>query len=149
MTGQSNTKDKRSRESKPWLSDFIFCLVCGLLVGIFTWFADTSAPFQTVFSKANEDNYNLLVQGFSAGQLNLKEDAPPGLAKLSDPYDPKILRTLAAAYAEMGKFTEASSTAKQALALAQTQSDKSLTTALQTDIRDYQAHIPLRSTADF
>ncbi|HXC36487.1 MAG TPA: tetratricopeptide repeat protein [Candidatus Acidoferrales bacterium] len=88
MTGQSNTKDKRSRESKPWLSDFIFCLVCGLLVGIFTWFADTSAPFQTVFSKANEDNYNLLVQGFSAGQLNLKEDAPPGLAKLSDPYDP-------------------------------------------------------------
>ncbi|HEV2329125.1 MAG TPA: tetratricopeptide repeat protein [Verrucomicrobiae bacterium] len=88
MTGQSNTKDKKSRGSKPCPSDIVFCLVCGLLVGICTWFADTSAPFQTVFSNVNEDNYNLLVQGFSAGQLNLKEDAPPGLAKLSDPYDP-------------------------------------------------------------
>jgi hypothetical protein len=32
--------------------------------------------------------YNLLVQGFRAGQLSLKKDAPPGLAQLADPYDP-------------------------------------------------------------
>jgi len=32
--------------------------------------------------------YNLLVQGFRAGQLNLKKDAPPGLAQLANPYDP-------------------------------------------------------------
>jgi tetratricopeptide (TPR) repeat protein len=84
MIGQSYTKDG----TKHWLSDGTFCVVCGLLVGIFAWFADTSTPLESVFSKVNEDNYNLLVQGFSAGQLNLKEDAPTGLAKLSDPYDP-------------------------------------------------------------
>jgi hypothetical protein len=32
--------------------------------------------------------YNLLVQGFRAGQLSLKKEAPPGLAQLADPYDP-------------------------------------------------------------
>ena len=32
--------------------------------------------------------YNLLVQGFRAGQLNLKKEVPPGLAALADPYDP-------------------------------------------------------------
>ena len=35
-----------------------------------------------------EAYYNLLVQGFRSGQLNLKQEAPPGLAKLADPYDP-------------------------------------------------------------
>ncbi|HXC36488.1 MAG TPA: tetratricopeptide repeat protein, partial [Candidatus Acidoferrales bacterium] len=75
---------------KPWLSDSLFCLVCGLLVGISTWFADTSAPFESAYSRASDDSYNLLVQGLIAGQLNLKEEAPPGLAKLSDPYDPNV-----------------------------------------------------------
>jgi tetratricopeptide (TPR) repeat protein len=32
--------------------------------------------------------YNLLVRGFQAGQLSLQKDVPPGLAHLSDPYDP-------------------------------------------------------------
>ena len=32
--------------------------------------------------------YNLLVQGFRVGQLNMKVEAPPGLAQLADPYDP-------------------------------------------------------------
>ena len=31
--------------------------------------------------------YNLLVQGFRAGQLNVKREAPPGLAHLANPYD--------------------------------------------------------------
>ena len=31
--------------------------------------------------------YNLLVQGFRAGQLNVKREAPPGLARLANPYD--------------------------------------------------------------
>src|SRR5208282_4360519 len=33
---------------------------------------------------------NLLVQGFRAGQLNVKREAPPGLTQLADPYDPAI-----------------------------------------------------------
>src|SRR5690242_16165287 len=32
--------------------------------------------------------YNLLVDGFRAGQLSPKLDAPPGLPALADPYDP-------------------------------------------------------------
>jgi len=31
--------------------------------------------------------YNLLVQGFRAGQLSVKKDAPPGLARLANPYN--------------------------------------------------------------
>jgi tetratricopeptide (TPR) repeat protein len=90
MARELNSKDGESPGAGQWLSDAIFCLVCGLLVGIFTWFSDTSAPLETVFSSTSESPYNLLVQGFSAGQLNLKEEAPPGLAKLSDPYDPNL-----------------------------------------------------------
>ena len=41
-----------------------------------------------VGAKASEAYYNLLVQGFRAGQLNLKKDVPPGLTQLADPYDP-------------------------------------------------------------
>lgn len=33
--------------------------------------------------------YNRLVDGFRAGQLSLKMEAPPGLAALKDPYDPE------------------------------------------------------------
>ena len=30
------------------------------------------------------------MQGFCAGQLNLKTEVPPGLARLNDPYDPAV-----------------------------------------------------------
>jgi tetratricopeptide (TPR) repeat protein len=60
--------------------------------------------------------------------------------------DPLILRTLAAAYAETGRFPEAVLTASQALALAVAQSNPGLTNALQTEIGLYQANSPCRST---
>jgi Flp pilus assembly protein TadD len=59
--------------------------------------------------------------------------------------DPLILRTLAAAYAEAGRFPEAVLTAKQALALAVTQSNTGLTNVLQTEIELYQTNSPCRS----
>jgi tetratricopeptide (TPR) repeat protein len=59
--------------------------------------------------------------------------------------DPLILRTLAAAYAEAGRFPEAVATAKQALALAVTQSNTGLTNVLQTEIGLYQTNSPCRS----
>ncbi|MGA3285386.1 MAG: tetratricopeptide repeat protein, partial [Verrucomicrobiota bacterium] len=59
--------------------------------------------------------------------------------------DPLILRTLAAAYAEAGRFPEAVVTAKQALALAVTQSNTGLTNVLQTEIGLYQTNSPCRS----
>jgi tetratricopeptide (TPR) repeat protein len=37
---------------------------------------------------AADNYYNLLVEGFRAGQLSLKKEVPPGLASLADPYDP-------------------------------------------------------------
>jgi Flp pilus assembly protein TadD len=59
--------------------------------------------------------------------------------------DPLILRTLAAAYAEAGRFPEAVLTAKQALALAVTQSNTGLTNVLQKEIGLYQTNSPCRS----
>ena len=38
--------------------------------------------------RADATYYNLLVQGFQAGQLNLKMGVPVGFARLADPYDP-------------------------------------------------------------
>jgi hypothetical protein len=60
--------------------------------------------------------------------------------------DPLILRTLAAAYAETGRFPEAVLTARQALALAMAQSNPGLTNELQTEIGLYQTNSPCRST---
>jgi len=59
--------------------------------------------------------------------------------------DPQILRTLAAAYAEAGRFPEAILTAKQALVLAVAQSKTGLTNELQTEIGLYQTNTPCRS----
>jgi tetratricopeptide (TPR) repeat protein len=66
--------------------------------------------------------------------------------QFSQDKDPLILRTLAAAYAEAGRFPEAVLTASQALALAVAQSNTGLTNALQTEIGLYQANSPYRST---
>jgi tetratricopeptide (TPR) repeat protein len=60
--------------------------------------------------------------------------------------DPLILRTLAAAYAEAGRFSEAVATAKQALALAAAQSKTGLMNELQTEIGLYESNSPCRST---
>jgi tetratricopeptide (TPR) repeat protein len=66
--------------------------------------------------------------------------------RFSKDKDPLVLRTLAAAYAEAGRFPEAVATAKQALALAVTQSNTGLTNVLQTEIGLYQTNSPCRST---
>jgi Flp pilus assembly protein TadD len=58
-----------------------------------------------------------------------------------------ILRTLAAAYAEAGRFPEAIATAGQALQLANDQSKTAWANALQSEIRLYQARQPFRDTS--
>jgi tetratricopeptide (TPR) repeat protein len=65
--------------------------------------------------------------------------------QLSKGKDPRILRTLAAAYAEAGRFPEAVLTAKQALVLAVAQFNSGLTNELQTEIGLYQSNSPCRS----
>jgi Tfp pilus assembly protein PilF len=63
--------------------------------------------------------------------------------------NPTVLNTLAAAYAEAGRFAEALETARRALALAGAQSNTKLAGSLQYEMKFYQAgrpfHIPEQS----
>jgi tetratricopeptide (TPR) repeat protein len=59
--------------------------VCALVIGVYAYTAHEGAYTQRIFDAARS-YYNLLVQGFRVGQLNLKEEAPPILAQLPDPY---------------------------------------------------------------
>jgi len=69
---------------KPWA---MLGTVCALVVGFFAWSA-RPGYLEISLVRAEDSYYNLLVQGFCAGQLNLKTEVPPGLAQLADPYDP-------------------------------------------------------------
>jgi tetratricopeptide (TPR) repeat protein len=60
---------------------------------------------------------------------------------------PVILHTLAAAFAEAGRFSEAMETAQHALRLAGAQSKTSLAGQLQLEIKLYQADKPFHSAA--
>jgi len=61
--------------------------VCAVVIGAYAYTARSGYLVSSSLNPAK--NYcNLLVQGFCAGQLNLKMAAPPGLAQLANPYDP-------------------------------------------------------------
>jgi tetratricopeptide (TPR) repeat protein len=77
------------RANSQWTDCTILAIVCTLVIMIFGWsaepgFLELSSP------RAEDAYYNLLVQGFSAGQLNVKRDPPPRLAALANPYDPNL-----------------------------------------------------------
>ncbi len=57
---------------------------------------------------------------------------------------PVVLRILAAAYAETGRFTEATKTAEEALQAAETQQDSGLTANLRRELALYQSGRPYR-----
>jgi protein O-mannosyl-transferase len=59
--------------------------------------------------------------------------------------NPIVLRTLAAAYAENGRFSEAINTAQAALQLATSQGNSGLAADLQLNIANYERNLPLRS----
>ncbi len=60
--------------------------------------------------------------------------------------DPILLRTLAAAYAEAGRYEDAVATARKALTQAQAQNNGKLAATLQEEIKLFQAARPLRET---
>ena len=66
--------------------------------------------------------------------------------RLSGSQSAQVLRVLAAAYAETGHFSEALTTAKQALLLATAQSKQKLAEEIQIEMMLYQANTPCRST---
>ncbi|MGA2959835.1 MAG: hypothetical protein ABSF48_29480, partial [Thermodesulfobacteriota bacterium] len=62
-----------------------------LVVGVYAYTAHEGAQTQLGLNAAGS-YYNLLVEGFRAGQLNLKKDVPPKLARLADPYTATAVR---------------------------------------------------------
>jgi protein O-mannosyl-transferase len=65
---------------------------------------------------------------------------------LSGGEDPMILRTLAAAQAENGRFEEAVKTARRALERAEAASDRGLGDALRAQLERYEAGAPFRDS---
>ena len=61
--------------------------VSALVLGVYACMSQ-SGVLELLSPNASDAYYNLLAQGFHAGQLNLKKEVPPGLTKLADPYDP-------------------------------------------------------------
>ncbi|MGD0351379.1 MAG: tetratricopeptide repeat protein [Verrucomicrobiota bacterium] len=72
-----------------WMRYAVFGMVCALVIGIFAWSAE-SGFLELASPHAEDSYYNLLVQGFRAGQLNVRREAPPGLTQLANPYDPAV-----------------------------------------------------------
>ncbi len=67
-------------------------------------------------------------------------------ARLSEHREPAVLGTLAAAYAEAGRFPEAVQTARQALQLATRQDKQSLADSIAARLLRYEAGKPFRDT---
>jgi tetratricopeptide (TPR) repeat protein len=64
--------------------------------------------------------------------------------QLSGGISPEILDTLAAAFAEAGRYPEAVETVRQALSLPATQNNQPLADAIQTRLKLYETHSPYR-----
>jgi cytochrome c-type biogenesis protein CcmH/NrfG len=84
-SGKASAPDGGSQ----WMRHAVIGMVCALVIGIFAWSAE-SGFLELASPHAEDSYYNLLVQGFRAGQLNVKREAPPGLTQLANPYDPAI-----------------------------------------------------------
>ncbi len=65
----------------------LLAAVCAVVIGVYAYAAH-SGFMATTDQRAADAYYNELVEGFQAGQLNLKVDVPAGLTQLVNPYDP-------------------------------------------------------------
>jgi len=81
-----HTPQRPRDRSLPFRHIFLGLLCLGV-VALYGWIAQAGAARDQV-EKPENAYYNLLVQGFRHGQLNLKVEVPPGLLQLPDPYDP-------------------------------------------------------------
>lgn len=59
----------------------------------------------------------------------------------------RVMRTLAAAYAEAGRFGDAAATGRRAMELGAAQKDQELTKALEREIKLYDSKMPLREVS--
>jgi tetratricopeptide (TPR) repeat protein len=67
--------------------------------------------------------------------------------QLSSGRDPLFLRTLAAAYAESGRFAEALTVAQQAIVMANMQGKTDVVNRVKEDLLLYRGHVPLRQNS--
>ena len=74
-------------EMRVWMQRGIIGIV-GVLVIMVYGYAAYSGPLESANLSAGDSYYNSLVDGFRAGQLNLKKAVPPGFMRLADPYAP-------------------------------------------------------------
>jgi tetratricopeptide (TPR) repeat protein len=86
--GKDSVKPTETKPQNLWMRDAVFGTVCAFFVGFLVWIADPNASLQSNGQNASNSYYNQLVQGFSEGHLYLKQNAPPALAQLANPYDP-------------------------------------------------------------
>ena len=63
-----------------WTRRALLGLVCALVIGVYAWSA-SSGMLELLGSDARNSYYNVLVQGFRDGHLNMKREAPPELAQ--------------------------------------------------------------------
>src|ERR1700733_8735124 len=66
---------------------FLFAICAGVISGYF-WISGPAIP-QWRISSADQQHYNLLVEGFRDGHLFLQKAPAPELAMLPDLYDPR------------------------------------------------------------
>src|SRR5579885_3682577 len=64
----------------------LLAALCIATIAIFGRIAN-SGMLECLGSSAQDSYYNLLVDGFRNGQLNLKLNVPEGFARLQNPYD--------------------------------------------------------------
>ena len=84
---RASEKEKIPAGDNSWRADALLVLACAFIIVIFA--RSTEPGFRVLEHPDPKDSfYNLLVEGFQAGQLNLKMDPPPIMAKLANPYDP-------------------------------------------------------------
>jgi tetratricopeptide (TPR) repeat protein len=86
MTVIQPSPEENGRKSR-LMQGWVLLAMCALVIGVYTYLVQPGLP-EIRTPNAPDEYYNLLVQGFRAGQLNLKIEVPPGLAQLRDPYDP-------------------------------------------------------------
>ena len=72
---------------KTIITGVILCVVISVVIVSYFWTV-SSALSLLGNASAKTAHYNLLTDGFLAGQLNLKRDAAPQLALVQNPYDP-------------------------------------------------------------
>ncbi len=70
-----------------WLGRVALMGICAFTIWIYALIV-RDIPSEFGAAGPAKAYYNLLVDGFRAGQLNLKQEVPPGLMRLADPYDP-------------------------------------------------------------